>query len=141
MRHSFKVRRLHKHFLARFWGRGKNRTTPQPPTGGSTTTTAMNIDHEGKSYLKKPKPFDGNRRKVDDFIYACDLFFEGSSNKDFPTDKQKIIFILSYMSEGEAQQWKKNYIETIIRQADGTYTWPTKAAFLAAFKAAFQVPQ
>ena len=24
---GFKVRRLHKHFLARFWGRGKNRTT------------------------------------------------------------------------------------------------------------------
>ena len=62
----------------------------------------MDVDHEGKSYLKKPEPFDGNRRKVDDFIYACDLFFEGSSDKDFPTDKQKIIFILSYMSEGEA---------------------------------------
>jgi hypothetical protein len=105
--------------------------------GGSTATTAMQIDHEGKSYLKKPEPFDGNRRKVDDFIYACDLFFEGSSDKDFPTDKQKIIFILSYMSEGEAQRWKKNYIETIIQQRDGTYTWPTKAAFLIAFKAAF----
>jgi hypothetical protein len=109
---------------------------PQPPTGGMTTT-AMNIDHEGKCYLKKPESFDGNRRKVDDFIYACDLFFEGSSNKDFPTDKQKIIFILSYMSEGEAQRWKKNYIETIIRQADGSYTWPTKAEFITAFKAAF----
>jgi hypothetical protein len=34
---------------------------PQPPTGGSTTTTVMNIDHEGKSYLKKPEPFNGNR--------------------------------------------------------------------------------
>jgi hypothetical protein len=77
---------------------------PQPPTGGPTGTTGMNIDHDGKSYLKKPEPFDGNRRKVDDFIYACDLFFEGSSDKDFPTDKQKIIFILSYMSEGEAQR-------------------------------------
>ena len=63
-------------------------TTPQPP--------AMDMDHEGKSYLKKPEPFNGNQQKVDDFIYACDLFFEGSSDKDFPTDKQKIIFILSY---------------------------------------------
>ena len=26
-RQGFKVRRLHKHFPARFWGRGKNRTT------------------------------------------------------------------------------------------------------------------
>ena len=79
---------------------------PEPTTvmaNTATTPPAMEVDHEGKSYLKKPAPFDGNRRKVDDFIYACDLFFEGSSDKDFPTDKQKIIFILSYMSEGEAQ--------------------------------------
>jgi len=107
------------------------------PTEPTTTTDTMDIDHEGKSYLKKPEPFDGNRRKVDDFIYACDLFFEGSADKDFPTDKQKIIFILSYMSDGEALRWRKNYIETKVRQTDGVYKWPTKAVFLAAFKAAF----
>ena len=67
-----------------------------------TGTTTMDVDHEGKSYLKKPDAFDGNQRKVDDFIHACDLFFEGSPDKDFPTDKQKIIFILSYMNTGEA---------------------------------------
>jgi len=107
--------------------------------GGPTNTQnpAMDVDHEGKSYLKKPEPFNGNRREVDNFIYACDLFFEGSSDKDFPTDKQKIIFILSYMSEGEALRWRKNYIETVVKQADGSYTWPTKAVFLTAFKAAF----
>jgi len=98
---------------------------------------AMDVDHEGKSYLKKPEPFNGNQREVNNFIYACDLFFEGSSDKDFPTDKQKIIFILSYMSEGEALRWRKNYIETVIEQVDGSYTWPTKAVFLTAFKAAF----
>ena len=100
------------------------------------TAPAMDVDHEGKSYLKKPQPFNGHRRKVNDFIYACNLFFEGSADKDFPTDKQKIIFVLSYMSEEEAQQWK-NYIETTIKQADGSYTWLTKAVFLTAFKAAF----
>ena len=98
---------------------------------------AKDVDHEGKSYLKKPEPFDRNRREVNNFIYSCNLFFEGSSDKDFPTDKQKIIFILSYMSEGEAFRWRKNYIETIVKQADGSYTWPTKAVFLTTFKAAF----
>ena len=113
---------------------------PEPTTvmaNTAPTAPPMDMDHEGKSYLKKPEPFNGNRRKVDDFIYTCDLFFEGSSDKDFPTDKQKIIFILSYMSEGKAQWWKKNYIETMIKQANGSYTWPTKATFLTAFKAAF----
>jgi len=107
------------------------------PGGPANPQNPMDIDHEGKSYLKKPEPFNGNRREVDNFIYACDLFFEGSSDKDFPTDKQKIIFILSYMSEGEALRWRKNYIETVVKQADGSYTWPTKAVFLTAFKATF----
>ena len=94
------------------------------------TATTMDVDHEGKSYLKKPDPFDGNRRKVDDFIHACNLFFEGSPDKDFPTNKQKIIFILSYMNTGEALHWRKNYIEMTVRQNDGTYQWPTKEVFL-----------
>ena len=109
-------------------------------TMAPTTTTSgerMDVDHEGKSYLKKPEPFDGNRRKVDDFIHTCDLFFEGSPDKDFPTDKQKIIFVLSYMNEGEALHWRKNYIETTVKQNDGTYQWPTQAVFLRDFKAAF----
>jgi len=111
--------------------------TPGPTGTQNPVNQGMDIDHEGKSYLKKPEPFNGNRREVDNFIYTCDLFFEGSSDKDFPTDKQKIIFILSYMSKGEALRWRKNYIETVVKQADGSYTWPTKAVFLTAFKAAF----
>ena len=102
-----------------------------------TSGERMDIDHEGKSYLKKPEPFDRNQRKVDDFIHACNLFFEGSPDKDFPTDKQKIIFILSYMNKGEALRWRKNYIETTVKQNDRTYQWPTKEVFLKAFKAAF----
>ena len=39
-------------------------------------------------------------------------------------------------SEGEAQR-RKNYIKMTIKQADGSYTWPTKAMFLTAFKATF----
>ena len=69
-------------------------TEPKPITT-MAPGDKMDVDHKGKSYLKKLEPFDGNQRKVDDFIHTCDLFFEGSSDKDFPTNKQKIIFILS----------------------------------------------
>jgi hypothetical protein len=110
---------------------------PKPITNMAEQGDKMEVDHEGKSYLKKPEAFTGNRRKVDDFIHACDLFFEGSSPKDFPTDKQKIIFILSYMSGGEALRWRKNYMETEIKGANGAYVWPTKADFLETFKTAF----
>ena len=41
------------------------------------------------------------------------------------------------MNEGEALCWRKNYIETTVKQADGTYKWPTQEAFLKDFKAAF----
>ncbi|KIM37951.1 hypothetical protein M413DRAFT_76544 [Hebeloma cylindrosporum] len=97
----------------------------------------MTTANKPKSYLKKPEPFDGDRRKVDNFINECDLFFEGSPTKDFPEDKTKIIFILSYMSDGEAGRWRKDYIETKVRKADGSYNWPTKANFPRDFKAVF----
>ena len=41
------------------------------------------------------------------------------------------------MNEGEALHWRKNYIKTAVKQNDGTYQWPTQAAFLKDFKAAF----
>ena len=41
------------------------------------------------------------------------------------------------MNDGEALCWRKNYIETQVKQANGSYTLPTKAVFLNAFKAAF----
>jgi len=41
------------------------------------------------------------------------------------------------MSDGEALRWRKNYMETEIKGADGAYVWPTKADFLETFKTAF----
>ena len=41
------------------------------------------------------------------------------------------------MNEGEALHWRKNYIETAVKQNDGTYQWLTQTAFLKDFKAAF----
>ena len=41
------------------------------------------------------------------------------------------------MNEGEALHWRKNYIETSVKQTDGTYKWPTQTVFLKDFKAAF----
>ncbi|KIM45016.1 hypothetical protein M413DRAFT_24283 [Hebeloma cylindrosporum] len=118
-----------------------SRLLPEPlkPEPRTTTpqTTEMMTANEPKSYLKKPEPFDGDRCKVDNFINECDLFFEGSPTKDFPEDKMKIIFILLYMSNGEARRWRKDYIETKVRKADGSYDWLTKANFLKDFKAAF----
>ena len=33
---------------------------PEPITMAPTTATMMDVDHKGKSYLKKPDAFDGN---------------------------------------------------------------------------------
>ena len=41
------------------------------------------------------------------------------------------------MNEGEALCWRKNYIETIVKQTDGTYKWLTQEAFYKDFKAVF----
>ena len=65
---------------------------------------------DAKTHLKKLTPFHGDRKLIKKFIQECDLYIIGNS-KDFPTDESKVIFILSYMDDGEAKKWKKYYID------------------------------
>ena len=69
---------------------------------------------DAKTHLKKLTPFHGDRKLVKKFIQECDLYIIGNS-KDFPTDESKVIFILSYMDDGEAKKWKQYYINNEVK--------------------------
>ena len=61
--------------------------------------------------LNPPTPFNGDRKKYDDFIIEAEMYL--SINSDiFDTDKKKILFTLSYMREGTAGPWKQSYWTT-----------------------------
>ena len=80
-----------------------------------TLTMAIAADaKDAKTHLKKLTPFHGDRKLIKKFIQECDLYIIGNS-KDFPTDESKVIFILSYMDDGEAKKWKQYYINNEVK--------------------------
>ena len=82
-----------------------------------------------KNHTKAPPTFNGKDYKK--FICAYTLFMD-SNWCDFDNDNSKIHFILSYMTEGLAEKWAKNFMDKNL----GTFgTW---ANFAACLKLSFE---
>ena len=64
--------------------------------------------NDAKTHLKLT-PFHGDRKLVRKFLQECELYII-ENTKYFPDDASKIIFILSYMDDGEAEKWKQYYV-------------------------------
>ena len=56
-------------------------------------------------WLNNPKPFNGDQNDLNKFIQACSAYLN-LNNEIFNSDKKKILFVLSYMTEGTAEAWK-----------------------------------
>ena len=69
-----------------------------------------------KSYVKEPEAFDGKNFK--DFYRSVNLFIL-SNRKDFETDERKILFVLSFMTEGLAGSWAQNEIDAAMYDVKG----------------------
>ena len=91
--------------------------------------------NDAKTHLKKPTPFHRDRKFVKKFLQECDPYILGNA-KDFPDDASKVIFILSYMDNGEAEKWKQYYIKNEVIMA-GAYIWPKIANLSTKVKEAF----
>ena len=78
---------------------------------------------EIKSHARKPTVFNGDQKTLEKFLRDSNIYVYANV-KDFPNDTAKSQFLLSYIDGGEAESWKEFYIDTNIKQADGTYKWP-----------------
>src|ERR1700678_3013830 len=63
--------------------------------------------------INPPTHFTGNRDDLDNFIQDCTLYLT-LNRAIYETDKKKIIFMLSYMTEGTARAWKEAFVQNII---------------------------
>ena len=89
------------------------------PTGGIEDS----IHNPGtKSHAWRPNIFSGDRKTLEIFFQDNNIYVE-SNIKDFPDGASKSQFLLSYIDRGEAECWKEFYIDTNIKQADGSYKW------------------
>ena len=95
----------------------------QAPTTASAAT---------KKKLRPPTPFSGKREDLQKFLQEIKIFLLGNADA-YPSDMDKILFVLSYMSEGDANSWKEEFFdlaEQISAQAGTTLTLGTYKNFI-----------
>ena len=87
--------------------------------------------------INKPTPFTGGQKKIGTFVQESKVYL--TINKEtYNTDDKKIAFMLSYMTDKEALQWKELYLEALTNQTTGDIVFPTYAKFLDELKEAFK---
>ena len=65
--------------------------------------------NEGKiAKLNVPKEFNGDRKMFEDFYNTVELYLHVNRNI-YKTDEDKISFVLSLMTEGDARTWKSQF--------------------------------
>jgi len=99
-------------------------------------TTTNNGNTPKELGINKPTGFTGDRLKIKTFIQECNVYLL-VNRKIYNTDESKIAFVLSYLTDKEALQWKEQYIDSITT-ADGDLTFPTYTIFLETLKEAFK---
>jgi Ty3 transposon capsid-like protein/Zinc knuckle len=69
------------------------------------------IHSGGKKELKTPTPFSGKRDDLRKFLQEVKIYLMANKHV-YSTDQDKVLFVLSYMSEGDAASWKEEFFET-----------------------------
>jgi hypothetical protein len=112
--------------------------TPEPEISKPNMAAPMIIDNRKKTQelkLNQPKAFGGKWDELTEFLQDVQLYL--AVNDDiYNTDKKKIAFTLSFMSEGDVKSWKGQFLQNVNKPTGlDLGTW---AQFQVDITAAFQ---
>jgi hypothetical protein len=95
------------------------------------------VADKAKEYgMNKPTPFTGDQTKIRQFLQDC-LGYLDMNQSIYNTDWLKIGFILSYINDGKAANWKEYYLDTLEDPNTGMPNFLTLVMFLADVQKAF----
>ena len=100
-----------------------------------TDTTTTNTTQKKEYNINRPTPFTGDRTKIENFIQECDVYLNINQGT-YDNDAAKIAFVLSFITAGEAQKWKEQFICSIT--SNRLMTFPTFADFMMKLQDAFK---
>ena len=69
-----------------------------------------------KKKLKTPTPFLGKKEDLQKFLQEVKIYLLVNADA-YLTDLDKILFVLSYMSKGDAASWKEEFFDTAEQKA------------------------
>jgi hypothetical protein len=88
------------------------------------------VADKAKEYgMNKPMPFTGNRTKIRWILQDCLGYLDINQNI-YNTDRLKMGFILSYINNNEAANWKEYYLDTLKDPMMEMPNFPTLVTFL-----------
>ena len=74
-------------------------------------TSGTMASRETKKKMKAPTPFSGKREDLRKFLQEIKIYL--LTNGDvYPDGIDKVLCVLSYMSEGDVSSWKEEFFET-----------------------------
>jgi hypothetical protein len=89
------------------------------------------VADKAKEYgMNKPTPFTGDQTKIRQFLQDC-LEYLDMNQGIYNTDRLKIGFILSYINNGKAANWKEYYLDTLEEPNTGMPNFPNLVTLLA----------
>ena len=83
------------------FGSRSNQQAQRPPAASAAT----------KKKIRPPTPFSGKWEDLRKFLQEIKIFLLGNADA-YPNDLDKILFVLSYMSEGDANSWKEEFFDS-----------------------------
>ena len=82
----------------------------------NTETGTSNASFVTKKKLKMPTPFSGKREDLQNFLQEVKICLMANSGV-YTSDLDKVLFVLSYMTEGDANSWKEEFYDTAEQKA------------------------
>ena len=98
-------------------------------------TTTQNTTQKKEYNINRPTPFTGDRTKIENFVQECDVYLNINQGT-YDNDTAKIAFVLSFITAGEAQKWKEQFIRSIMNNQ--LKTFPTFGEFMTKLQDAFK---
>ena len=80
-------------------------------------------------------PFTGDQNKIENFVQECDVYLN-INNTIYDNDVAKIAFVLSFITAGEVQKWKEQFIHSIT--SNSRMTFLTFSVFMMKLQDAFK---
>ena len=87
-------------------------STPTNPFTATTDLTTMNPIPQKEYNINRPTPFTGDQTKIENFVQECNVYLN-INDMIYDTDAAKIAFVLSFITAGEVQKWKEQFIHSI----------------------------
>ena len=66
-----------------------------------------------------PTPFSGKRRDLKRFLMTCKMHLQ-ANQVIYNNDKKKVVFVLSFMTEGDAATWREQWLNDLNAKAEAS---------------------